>query len=141
MASSVIYGDLVLFLTGWYRAALAGRLEDVCRDVVVTNTEPDVSLPFPTRMLIIAADLNRVSVANDEADVRLSILAGTALTPQDAVDLSLIVRALGERIAAVEPGNPVAALLGAAGPFVADENQDRSRRLVTLTLSVTGQPF
>ena len=141
MASSVIHDDLVLFLTRWYRQALAERPEDVCLGVLVTDREPDPTQQFPERVLVIAADLNRASVVSDVADVRCSILAGTQLTPPDANDLAAIVRALGERIPAVESGNPVAALLSSAGPFVADENQDRARRLVTLELSVVGRPF
>lgn len=138
---AVIHADLEMFLTDWYRRALAARPEPVCRDVEVGNTEPDDG-EFPARLLVIhdvgGAD---TSIVTAERDVNLSVLAGTLENPKDANDLARIVHALRLQIPAVEPGNPVAAVLSSRGPMPVPEQQPRARRLVVVTFSVVGAPL
>lgn len=142
MASSVLHLDMELFLVGWYRTHLAARPEAYCQGFSVDNKEPDPSKPFPARLLVVRSDgATRTSMATANASVGLSILAGTKLMPKDAIDAALMVLALAEKLPAVELGNPVAALLASAGPFVADEDQQRARRYVTLELSTVGTAF
>jgi hypothetical protein len=142
VASSVLHVDLELFLTGWYRRELAERPEPYCQNMRVTNAEPGPDEPFPERLLVIRWDgSSRESVVSDEASVGLSVLAGTKNNPQDANDLARMVRALAEKLPAVEPGNPVTVVRGSTGPFTITENQDRARRYLTLTLGVVGLPL
>jgi hypothetical protein len=136
----VIQADIELFLTQWYRTALAARSETVCEDVVVTNREPGPNDPFPAKLLVIRDDGGPdTSIISAERNVGLSILAGTKENPQDANDLSRIVHALRNQIPAVAAGNPVAAVIASNGPFPVAESQPRARRYITLTLAVAGK--
>jgi hypothetical protein len=140
VASSVKYDDLELFLTGWFRERLAARPESYCQGFVVDNKEPAGS--FPARLLVVRFDgRTRSSVVSGEASVGLSVLAGTKTSPKDANDAAEMVLALAESLPAVEPGNPVAALVSSAGPFPVVEAQDRARRYMTLDLVVAGLPL
>lgn len=138
----VIHADLELFLTGWLRDQLAQRTEVVCQGVVVSNREPPASGPFPPRMVVIRDDGGaRTSIVTRQSSVGISVLAGTKDTPQDAIDLARIVLALAEDCAAVEPGNPVAAVLESNGPYPVPEAQPHARRYMTLVMSVVGSPL
>lgn len=134
----VAHADLELFLVGWYRTALAAlaATHPVCAGVRVVNREPTEG-PFPAKLLVIRDDGGPdTSLLTGTRSVGLSVLAGTKENPKDAVDLALIVHALRNQIPAVAPGNPVAAVLESNGPVPVPEAQPRSRRYLTLTLSV-----
>lgn len=134
----VTHSDLELFLTGWYRAALAGLAAShpVCAGVMVTNREPSTGT-FPAKLLVIRDDGGPdTSMLTADRSVGLSVLAGTKENPKDAIDLALIVHALRSQIPAVAPGNPVAAVVDSNGPYPVPESQPRSRRYMTFTLSV-----
>ena len=135
MASpAVVHADLDLFLTAWYRAALAARPEPCCAGVVVDLQEGSAS-----RQLIVRADGGTVtSIITAERDVGLSVLAGTKENPKDANDLARIVLALASQIPAVAAGNPVAALVRSSLPVPVAEASARARRYLTLTFAVTG---
>jgi hypothetical protein len=130
----VAFDDLELFLTGWFRRALAARPEPVCRNVVVDTKESNA----PKQLIVRVDGGADTSVITAERDVGLSVLAGTDENPKDANDLARIVHALRTQIPAVEPGNPVAAVLASNGPFPVAEAQPMARRYITLTLSVVG---
>lgn len=133
----VIHDDLELFLTRWYRAALGRRPEVVCQAAIVANREPKAGEPFPAVLVVIRDDGGpETSILTGERSVGVSVLAGTKDDPQDAVDLARIVFALRSQIPAVEPGNPVAAVLGANGPYEVAEPQPHARRYMTFTLIV-----
>lgn len=135
----IVDADLILFLTGWYRAFLAGRDEPVCGDVLVTDHEPLPGEEWPEKMLIISDGGGfQTSFLTGSASVRLNILAGTKEDPTDADDLARIVHAARSQIPAVEPGNPVTAVLGSTRPVAVREAQPRARRYLTLTLGVVG---
>jgi hypothetical protein len=138
----VAHDDLEMFLVNWYRAALADRPEEVCRDVEVGNSEPLPGAPFPKRLLVVRVDGGSdTSILTAERDVGLSVLAGTKEDPQDANGLARIVHALRTQIPAVAPGNPVAAVLRSSGPYPVPETQPRARRYIPLTLAVVGVPL
>lgn len=142
MGSAVILADVELFLTEWFRGRISARGETYCRNVVVDNKEPDPSVPFPGRLVVIRFDgATRTSVATSEGSIGISILAGTKLTPQDANDLARMVLALSSDLPDTDPANPVAALLGSTGPISVPESQDRARRYLTLTLGLAGTPL
>lgn len=134
----VAHADLEMFLTGWYRSALAdlAPTHPVCASVDVTNREPSEG-SFPAKLLVIRDDGGPdTSLLTGTRSVGLSVMAGTQENPQDAIELALIVHALRNQIPAVAPGNPVAAVLESNGPVPVPEAQPRSRRYITLTLSV-----
>lgn len=142
MASSVIYPDVDLFLTTWWRAQIDASPLPEMDGFEVDNKEPDPELPFPARLLVVRFDgITRTSFATGDTTVGLSILAGTKANPKDANDAALWVLAVAERLPSVEPGNPVTRLNSATGPFTVTEDQDRARRLVTLDLGLAGQAF
>lgn len=158
----VIQADVELFLTGWLRRELAARPEEFCRGVKVSNREPEPaqvkadpfpgvtqSVPmflgaessgyFPDRLVVVRIDSpTRTSIITDNVAVGISVLAGTKDNPQVVNDLSRMVCALVKDCAAVEPGNPVAAVLDVNGPFPVDERQQVARRYMTVVLSCVG---
>ena len=143
----IIEDDLGLFLTAWYRVALAARPEAYCENVVVDAKEPAGA--FPDRLLVITDGGGaETSFLTSEHTVNLSILAGTKLAPQDANDLARMARALRSQIPAVGFAvtlggrpyrNPVTAVISSTGPFDVPEQQDRARRLVSVTFAVSGE--
>lgn len=146
----VIHDSLILFLAAWYRAALQSRPEAVCQNVEVGQAEPSTGT-FPRRMLVISNDGGvGTSFLTGERSVRLVVLAGSHLAPQEANDLIAIVHALTSQIAApgfdVQIGgvaykNPVTGVVDVNGPFDADEAQNRARRFISVTLAVSGRPL
>jgi hypothetical protein len=139
---AVIHDDLELFLIGWYREALAARPEPVCQDVEVDIVEPADGV-FPEKLLVIRDDGGpTTSLLTAERAVGMSVLAGSKTAPKDANDLIRIVAALANQVPSPnqtgnEPRNPVAALVDINGPLKVAENQDRSRRYITVTYVVT----
>lgn len=146
----IIHDSLLLFLTAWFRAAFDARPEEICRDVEVGQAEP-ADGTFPHRMLVISNDGGvSTSFLTGERSVRLVVLAGSKLAPQEANDLIAIVHALTSQIPA--PGfdveidgvtykNPVTSVVDVTGPFDADEAQNRARRFIGVTLAVSGRPL
>lgn len=132
----VIHADLELFLTGWFRSALAARPEAVARGVIVDRKEPSDG-PFPAKLIVIRDDGGPdTSLLTAERTVGISVLAGTRDNPRDANDLARLVHALRTQIPSTDPANPVAAVLRSSGPIPVTEAQPRARRYMTLTLSV-----
>jgi hypothetical protein len=135
----VAHGDLELFLTGWYRAALAERPEDVCRAAKVDKREPAPGDPFPDVLVVIRDDSGpELSIVTAERQVGISVICKRE---RDAVELAKVVHALRSQIAAVEPGNPVAVVTGSNGPYEVPEPQPRFRRYMTVTLVVVASPL
>lgn len=139
MASGVIHDDLELFLTSWYRGALAARPESYAQGVQVNRVE---RAPLPARLVVIRDDGGPVTSAlTSERMVGVSVLAGTTLLPKDATDLARLCLALAPRIPSADPENPVAAVLGSTTPVLVFEAAERARAYFTLRLSVVGRPF
>lgn len=137
----VIHDDLELFLTGWYRTALAARAEPVCADVSVVRVEPPgPEAEWPEKLLVIRDDgTARTSFLTGEASIGLTVLAGSKENPKDAKDLARIVLALAARIPSSDPENPVAALLDSNGPYLVPEAQPRARVYSNISLAVAGR--
>lgn len=134
----VIHSDLELFLVGWYRDALQQLAEahPVCAGVEVDNKEP-ADGDFPAKLVVIRDDGGPdTSLLTAQHTVGISVLAGTKEMPKDAIDLALIVHALRTQIPAVAPGNPVASIEDSNGPYPVAEAQPRSRRYMTVTMTV-----
>lgn len=138
----VISSDLELYLTGWYRSALAARPEQYCQGVVVTNREPGPNDTWPKRLLVIRDDGGAVTgTITAEHSVGLSVLAGTKEAPQEAKDLARMVHALRSQIPSIEVSNPVSAVLSAFGPYAVAEAQPAARQYLTITVAVVGTPL
>lgn len=131
----VVHDDLELFLTSWYRAAIAARSEPVCQGVTVNRTEQDK----PKQIVIRDDGGPETSLLTGERSVGVSILAGTKANPKDAKDLANIAYALRSQIASPDPMNPVAAVIDSTAPVMVPEAQERARVYFTLTLAVAGR--
>lgn len=135
----VIHADTQLFFCTFLRSELALRPEPVCAGVEVVPREPEPGDPMPERLVVVeTGGSTRTEIVTDEEDVRISVLAGTKENPKDANDLARIVRAIAEDAAAVEAGNPVAAVVESRGPFPVPEAHPHARRLITLVVSTAG---
>lgn len=133
---AAIHADLELFLTTWYRAALAARPEPETDDFEVDRVEWD---PLPRKLLVIRDDGGPDDwFLTGERTVAFSILAGTKAAPGDAKSVAAIVHALRTLIPSTDPGNPISAVLGATSPVMVDEAQDRARVYFNVTFAVVG---
>ncbi|MFI8593730.1 hypothetical protein ACIGCK_04780 [Microbacterium sp. NPDC078428] len=136
---AVIIDDLELYLTGWYRAALAARPEPVCADVAVVRVESPNDPP-PAKQLVIRDDgTTMTSFLTGEASIGLTVLAGTRANPHDAKELARIVLALASQIPSPDPDNPFTALLSSNGPFMVPEETTFARVYSAVTFSVAGR--
>lgn len=137
--TAIIHDDLELWLTGWLRAQLAARPEPVCADVKVDNKEPQPGATWPPKLVVVRYDGSSVEELHvDSASVGVTVHAGTKALPKDANDLARIVRALIRDSARVEPGNPVAAVTGSAGPIPVADEGEKAVRYLTFELAVVG---
>jgi hypothetical protein len=138
---AVIHDDLEMFLTSWYRSALAARPEAVCRSVVVNRVESAATSP-PAKQLIIRDDgTSRESFLTGEASIGLTVLAGTKANPKDAKDLARIVLAIASQIPSPDPANPIAALRSSNGPYMVPEESTFARVYSAVTFAVAGRPI
>lgn len=136
---AVIHADLELFLTTWYRTALAARPESVCAGVTVDRVE-STRPQAPRKQLIIRDDgIVRTSFLTGQASIGLTVLAGTKENPKDAKDLARIVLALASQIASADPANPIARLATATGPYLVAEQSTFARAYIPVTFDVVGR--
>ena len=134
----VIFDDLELFLTGWFRTALAARPEPVCAGVEVERTESKKT-PTPRRQLIIRDDgIVRTSFVTGRASIGLTVLAGTKENPKDAKTLARIVLALASQIPSPDPSNPIARLASFSGPSLVPEQAALARVYTAVAFDVVG---
>lgn len=141
MGADVLHADLELFLTAWYRAALAQRPEAYCEGVTTDRVEPDQG-PIPTPFVVIRDDGGSSDLLlTAEHSVGFSVLAGTRENPKPALDLGRMILGLRTRIPSAAPDNPVAAITGATGPYLVPEDQPYARAYLTVTFRVVGLPF
>lgn len=138
---AIIFDDLELFLTGWYRAALASRPEPECSGVAVARVE-SAKTPPPAKQLVIRDDgTSRSTFLTGEASIGLTVLAGTKSSPKDAKDLARIVLALAPKIPFTDPSNPLTGITGTNGPFMVAEESTFARVYSVVTFSVAGRPL
>ncbi|MHA3682785.1 hypothetical protein ACXR2W_00790 [Leucobacter sp. HY1908] len=141
MTGLVAAPDVVLWATGWLRAQLAERPEDVCRGVEVDRREPVVgSGQFPARLVVIG---DSGSTDGDlwlsDMSLRVSVLAGSPESPGECIELARIVHALMRSCARAGAGSPVAAVSASRGPMEVPEVHPRARRLSTFDVVVVGE--
>lgn len=133
----VMFSDLELFLTGWFRARLAEWPDPVAHGVTVDRVERE---PIQAPLLVVRDDgATDTSVLTADASLGFSILAGTREYPKPAKDLALIVHALLPQIPSGDPDNPFAALLTRTSPVLVAEEQPFARAYVAATFSIAGR--
>ncbi|MFJ4038203.1 hypothetical protein ACIPVB_08945 [Microbacterium sp. NPDC090007] len=139
--AAVIYDDLELFLTDWYRRALTNRPEAVCANVSVGRVE-SVKTPPPAKQLVIRDDgTSRDTFLTGRASIGLTVLAGTKLNPRDAKELAQIVLALAELIPFDDPSNPLTRVYDSNGPYMVPEDSTFARVYSTVTFGVAARPL
>lgn len=147
MGSRVIFSDVELFLTGRIRSELALLPGTSYEGAFVSNRfyepDPDVPRVDPPFQIIVRDDGGPdTSIITNEPLIGITVLGGDDPTQgKEVTDLALIVKAIVKDCAGTEPDNPVAAVLGATGPYKVAEESGRPRRYMTFELAVTGRPF
>ncbi|NWL32976.1 hypothetical protein DM791_08720 [Paenarthrobacter nitroguajacolicus] len=138
MGKRVIHSDLEEFLTGFIRRELAAIGSPLASGVFVSNQFPSPARP---KSVIVRDDGGPdVSIVTNEPTVGITILTDKDLTDgKTATDLSHLVKAIVKDCARVEPGNPVAAVLGFNGPYTVPDETGHPRRYMTAELSVAGE--
>lgn len=147
MGNRVIFTDLEKFLTGYIRDELAALPGLPYSGGFVSNQfytpDPEVPGDPPAYQIIVRDDSGPdTSVITQEPNVGITVLLGDDPSQgEEATELAQVVRMIVKGCAGIEPGNPVAAVLGSSGPFKVAEQSGRPRRYMTFELSVSGQAF
>lgn len=122
--------DIVLWATGYFRAALNARLEPVAATAFVSDEIPN---PRRLAMVVIESDGGpRLDYVRSAARLRFQVWGATK---KDATDLALIVYAL---IAACPNGAPVCAVSALAGPWRVADESDQPKMFLTCELILRG---
>lgn len=136
----VAFDDLEMFLTGWFRSALAARPEPECAGVVVDRVEPAPGEPMPEKLVVIRDDgTSDTDILTGDASIGISVLAGSKRNPLVAKRLARVVFSLIRQIPSGDPLNPVAAVTGRNGPYMVPEDAPRARVYMTATLAVVAR--
>ncbi|WP_420179686.1 hypothetical protein [Paenarthrobacter sp. TA1.8] len=140
MGSRVIHSDLEEFLTGFIRRELEAIGSPLASDVFVSNEFPNPARP---KSVIVRDDGGPdASIITAEPTVGVTVLTDEDPTEgETATNLALLVKAIVKGCARVEPGNPVAAVLGFNGPYKVPDETGCPRRYMTAELSVAGKAF
>ena len=147
MGSRVIFTDLEKFLTGHIRSELAALPGQPYSGGFISNQfydpEKDELRPPPPYQIIVRDDSGPdTSIITQEPTVGVTVLMGDdASQGEEATDLALVVKMIVKDCAGTDPDNPVAAVLGASGPFKVPDPSGIPRRYMTFELAVTGRPF
>ena len=129
MASTVIFPDLELWLTGWLRARIPGAF--------ISNRFPDPGSDI-TRYVIVRDDSGPDAMATAQRSVGITVLAESDTASSE---LARTVAALLRTSPAVEAGNPVASVDAIRGPYRIITNTSRSEYYLTADLVIVGEPF
>ena len=139
MAERVIFSDLELFLTGFIRAELVARGKT---GGFISNEFSPADKPRPPFQVIVRDDSGpRSSIVTKTPTVGIAVLGSDAYGKQATTDLALLVFAIMEGCARIAPGNPVAAVSNAYGPYRVADDTGHQRRYMTFSLTVVGRPF
>lgn len=139
MADRVIHSDLEKFLCRYLRAALAGTGSELATGVYVGNEFPEQRRP---KSVVVRDDGGPAGLVTKQPAVGITVLAGDdPADGQEATDLALLVEALMWGCPGIDPGNPVAAVLGSTGPSKVPDDTGQPRRYLTFELSVVGTAF
>ena len=122
--------DIILWATGYFRAALAARAEPVAQAAYVSDEVPNPRRPV---MVVIESDGGpRLDMVRSAQRLRFQVWA---VSKKDASDLALIVYAL---VAACPDGTPVCAVSAMAGPWRVADESGQPKQFLTCELIVKG---
>jgi len=122
--------DIILWATGYFRAALAARPEAVATTAFVSDEIPNPRRPA---MVVIESDGGpRLDYVRSAQRLRFQVWGATK---KDATDLALILYAL---VAACPNGTPVCAVSALAGPWRVADESDQPKMFLTCELIVRG---
>lgn len=139
---AVIEGDTVLYLVTKYRTLLAGRDESYAAGADTTNREPSPGEPFTVPLVIFTDNGgDSTSFLTGQADIGVSVLAGSKENPKPAMDLARLVRALRVELPGVGASIPVGSVVGATRPVLTTEEQPYARAYFLLTLGIVDSPL
>ncbi|QOT16481.1 hypothetical protein [Paenarthrobacter sp. YJN-5] len=140
MGSRVLFTDLELYLTGRIRQELAAIAAPITQNVFVSNQFPSPARP---KAVVVRDDSGpQTSIITKEPSIGITVLAGDDPTQgQQATELANLVFMIVGDCAGPEPGNPVAKVVNATGPFKVTEESGQPRRYMTFELAVVGIPF
>lgn len=147
MGNRVIFTDVEMFLTGYIRSELAALPGQPYTGGFISNQfyspDPQVPRAEPPYQIIIRDDSGPdTSIITQEPTVGITVLLGDDPSQgQEATDLAQVVKMIVKDSPGIQPGNPVAAVLGATGPYKVPDESGKPRRYMTFDLSVTGRPF
>lgn len=147
MGERVIFSDLEKFLTGHIRAELAALPGQPYQGGWISNQfyspDPDIPRSPPSYQIVVRDDGGPdTSIITQEPAVGVTVLMGDdGSQGQEASDLALVVKMIVRDCARSEPGNPVAAVRAATGPYKVADPTGVPRRYMTFELAVTGRPF
>lgn len=138
MGKRVIHSDLEEFLTGFIRRELASIGSPLATGVFVSNQFPNPARP---KSVIVRDDGGPdTSIITNEPTVGITVLTDEDPTEgETATNLAQLVKAIVKDCARIEPGNPVAAVLGFNGPYKVPDETGHPRRYMTAELSVAGR--
>lgn len=122
--------DIILWATGYFRAALAARTEPVATAAFVSDEIPNPRRPV---MVVIESDGGpRLDYVRSAVRLRFQVWGATK---KDATDLALIVYAL---IAACPNGAPVCGVSALAGPWRVADESGQPKMFLTAELLIRG---
>lgn len=146
LGSAVIFTDTEEFLTRYIRAKLAAIPGQPYKGSFISNEfyspEPQAPRDPPPFQIIVRDDGGpRTGVVTKNITAGVTVLGSDAKTKQPTTELALLVAAIVEDCAAVEDGNPVAAVTGSTGPIKVVDLSGQPRRYMTFAMVVTGEPY
>ncbi len=147
MGSRVIFTDLEKFLTGHIRTELAALPGQPYSGGFISNQfydpeKDDQRSPPPYQVIVRDDSGPDTSIITQEPAVGVTVLMGDdASQGEEATGLALVVKMIMKDCAGTGIDNPVAAVLGASGPFKVADPSGVPRRYMTFELAVTGRPF
>ncbi len=138
-----IEDDVILWCTTRFRTWLATRDEPYAQNVTVDSREPSPDDDPPSYPLVIFTDNGGDSDTpwTGQADIGVSVLAGTKQNTKPAMDLARLVRAGAGILPSLDAGNPISAVVSATRPALVPEDAVHGRAYFLLTVAVASRPF
>jgi hypothetical protein len=139
----IIEDDLELFLTGYLRRELPALPGGDYAGGFISNeyypADPDQPDADPDWQVIVRDDGGpRTGIITSTPSAGITVLGSDNASKDFISALARVVRALVEDCAAVQTGNPVAAVLSSNGPYRVPDPSGHARRYMTFTFSVVG---
>lgn len=139
MGSRVLDADLELFLTKFIRDELALIGTPIAQGVFVSNQFP--ATQRPKTVVVMDNGGPSASIITTQAQLGVTVAAGDDPSQgADAKALALLVKMIINDSPRPLPGNPVADVVRASGPYRITEANGQPTYFMTFELIVVGQP-